>query len=192
MLALPNGRLGQAIALAAALLVVAVIWLAAAAPLLTWYGDRAAALSEQRLLAQRMAGLAAMLPSLQAQTARANAGTAADALLQGDGDAVAGAALQQRAQDMAGRVGIVMTSVETLPPQQEGRYRRIRLRVSLEAPWPQLVRLLTSIEQARPRMLIDELHLEASPLLVHPSGLPLTASFTILGFREGAAPPAGQ
>ena len=192
MLRLPDGRLGQVSALVLTLLSLAIVWLAAIEPVLDFYATRAETLAQQRLLISRMTAVADTLPALQGQEARPDTGPAADALLAGSSDAVAGARLQERIQGMASQLGVVPTSMEALPAQQDGSYRRIRLRVALSASWPVLTQLLAAISQARPRLLIDGADFEASPMLVHPAGLPLDATFTVLGFREGAAPVAGQ
>ncbi len=93
---------------------------------------------------------------------------------------------------MAGGLGIVLTSVETLPPEQAGSYRRIRLRLTLAAPWSALIRLLASVEQATPPMLIDAFDLQVSPGSEHPSGATLAANMTIWGFREADSPSGAQ
>lgn len=192
MMALPNGRPGQILALALPAVMAAAVWFGAVMPLADWYAEKAEILAQQRLLLRRMTALAGTIPDLQREAARPGAGPAADALLDAASDAIAGAVLQQRVQDMAGSLGINLSSIETLLPQQEGRYRRIRLRVALSATSPVLVQLLEAISEAHPQMLIDNLNLQATAILLHPNGVPLDTSFTILGFREGAAPPVGQ
>ncbi len=189
---MPDGRRGQLLAVVLAILVLAPIWIGIGEPLMDWYADRAASLSQQRTLARHMEALATTLPLLQEQATHADAGPAADALIEGSSDAVAGAALQQLVQDMARGYGILLDSFETLPPQEEGRYRRIRLQVVFSAQWPVLVDLLRSIERARPRMLVDNLDLEATTFRDKAGDMPIKASFTILGFREQAASPGAQ
>jgi general secretion pathway protein M len=107
-------------------------------------------------------------------------------VLAGETDAVAGAALQLLMQQMAIGAGTSLSSVEVLPAESVGGYRRIGLHVALAAPWPALVHLLQSIEQATPPMLVDDLRLHGSP--VANVALPMDASFTVLAFRDGKAP----
>ena len=115
-LALPGGRPGKLLAVALVLLVLALIWVVVAGPLMRLYADRAEALEQQRNIAHRMELLAATLPELQARAeAEAGSGPAPNALISGNTDAIAGATLQQRVQDMASRVGANLTSTETLP-----------------------------------------------------------------------------
>lgn len=141
-------------------------------------------LAQRRMLADRMEELVQALPALRRRADTAvSTGLAATSLLQGSNDAVAGAALQGRVQDMAQRAGASLSSVETLPAAPAGAYRRIGLHVSLVATWPVLVGLLQSVEQARPRMLVDDLQLHGSHILLRSTALPLTASFTVYAFR---------
>jgi general secretion pathway protein M len=184
---LPSGRRGQLLASALTLAVAASVWAGVVTPLLAWHADQAQRLEQRRALAHRMADLAETLPALQAQAAgRDAAGPAPSAVLAGETDAVAGAALQLLVQQMATGTGTTLSSVEVLPAEPVGSYRRIGLHVALSAPWPMLVRLLQSIEQATPPMLVDDLRVHGSPLVN--VALPMDASFTVLAFRDGKAP----
>jgi general secretion pathway protein M len=186
---LPEGRRGQALAVAIAVLAVALLWIGIASPLIGWYADRADNLLRQSMLERRMAALVATLPALRRQASAAPADAAArpDLLLQADSDATAGAALQQRIQDMAAKAGVSLAAIETLPTQQAGALRRIALRVTATTPWAPLVHLLQAIEQANPAMSIDDLQLHATLDLARPNDLPIGASFAIAAFR--AEPP---
>ena len=146
---LPTGRPGRLLALGITLLGFGLVWFALVGPLVRLYADNAASLEQQRILAHRMAQLAGMLPDLQHQAeAGAGTGPAPNALLEGATDAIAGATLQERVQEMASTAGARVSSAEMLPAAQTGGYRRIGLRVACNAPWPILIRLLQSIEQA--------------------------------------------
>jgi general secretion pathway protein M len=191
---LPEGWRGRLLAMALNLAIVAVVWTVVAAPLLDWYKDRAEYLDERHAVARKMAEEAATLPALQAQAARADAaGPAPSAVLEGDTDAIAGAALQLLVRQMAAGSGVTLNSVEVLPAEAVDGYRRIGLRVALAARWTELAHLLASIEEASPRMLVDDLRIHGSPL--RNAALPMDASLTVLAFRDVRAPanpPAGQ
>jgi general secretion pathway protein M len=188
-LSLPTGRRGQIVASGLTVLVLATIWWGAVSPLVAWYEDRADWLVQRGALLRHMNDLAATLPELRHQASAAPADGAArpDMLLQGSSDATAGAALQQRVQDMAAKAGVSLATVETLPVRPAGGLRRIALRVTTTAPWPAVVHLLQAIEQADPRLSVDELQLRTGANLVHPQGLPISASFAIIAFRAGEA-----
>jgi general secretion pathway protein M len=184
---LPSGRRGQLLAIVLTLAVVASVWAGVVAPLLGWHTEQMQRLEERRGLAHRMAQLAETLPALQAQTAgRAATGPAPSAVLAGETDAVAGATLQLLVHQLATGAGTTLNSVEVLPAQPVGSYRRIGLHVALAAPWPVLVHLLQSIELGSPPMLVDDLRIHGSSL---PNvALPMDASFTVLAFRDGRPP----
>jgi general secretion pathway protein M len=190
MAALPTGRNGQALAAGLALLAVLVAWLGIVAPVVDWYGSRADELAGLRQRAAREVGLIATLPELKRQAAEA-AHTPARATLAGSTDAIAGAALQEQVQQLATAASAQLTSIETLPADQVGLYRRIGVRVELSAQLPVVVALLKSIEEAQPSMLVDDLHLTSTPVGPNNPPLPLEASFTVYGFRVGSAKDDG-
>ena len=192
---LPTGRPGQLLAVALTLIALLLVWEAIASPLIDWYDARADAVTTGRETAARMRNLAAELPALQREAARARlAGPPVSSLLGGSSDAVAAATLQGRMQDMAGTAGTALSSTEALPARQQGAYRRVALRVSFNASLPVLVKLLQTIETSTPRMLVDDIQLHTSPIIIaqgHQSSPPLDVSLTVVGFRAGHADTEG-
>jgi general secretion pathway protein M len=104
-----------------------------------------------------------------------------------NGRILAGAALQEQVQTMASAVNAQLTSAETLPAEQVGAYRRIGVRVELNAQLPVIVALLKSVEEAEPNMLVDDIRLTATPVGPLNIPLPLDAAFTVYAFRVGTA-----
>jgi len=188
---LPTGVPGRLLALALTAAMLGVIWIGAVAPLAGWYAARADVLAQRHALARRMAELAASLPALRAQAGAAAApGPGPATMLEGESDAIAGAALQEAVQKLAASAGASLSSIEMLPSQPEGAYRPIRLHVSLNAQWANLVRLLAAIRGATPLMLVDDLHVNGVRLLVQPAAFRLDAMFTVTAFRPAGAPQA--
>jgi general secretion pathway protein M len=186
MASLPTGRNGQTLAAALAGLTLLVVWLGLIEPVLDWYGTRADRLAELRGRAAREAALIATLPALKKEAEKA-AQTPTRSVLNGNSDAIAGAELQEQVQSMATVANAQLTSIETLPAEQVGHYRRIGVRVELNAMLPVIVSLLKSIEEAQPSMLVDDMHLTATPVGPMAMSLPLDAAFTVYAFRVGAA-----
>src|SRR3954468_7784469 len=182
---LPTGRRGQLLALGLTLAVLGGAWAGIAAPLLDWSALRAEQVQARRAVARRMAELVETLPALRDQARRVAApGRPTEgAVLDGASDALAAAALQGRLQEMAARAGAPLSSAEALPGEAGGAWRRIGVRVTVNAPWPSLVRLLQAIGTATPRMLVDDVQLRAPPLLLRAGPRPVDASFTVLAFR---------
>jgi hypothetical protein len=188
---LPDGPRGRLLALGITALGAGLIWIAAVQPLLGLYAARADALQQRVVLAERMADLVGTLPALRRQVAAlAKAGPPPNATIGGATDAIATAALQGLLESMAGSAGAHITSAEALPADQQGEYRRVALRVSVDATWTNLVALLQAIERATPRMFVDDLQLHAQPTAERTRELPLDISFTVLAFRAPAAPQA--
>ena len=186
--ALPTGRKGQLLALGLTTLVLAVLWLGVVMPMIDWHAERADALVRKAALVQRMEALIATRAALQEQAKAVAAGGAGEtALLEGDSESVASATLQELLQAMFMQAGVQLNSVETLPGDEAGAYRRIRLRVSFNASWPVLMSLLKEFELARPALLIDELSVQ--PALHRISTAPGTFDVTcaIFGFRAEPA-----
>jgi hypothetical protein len=187
MATLPIGRQGRILAASLALLTLAVLWIGVVAPVVDWYRERGARLNELYARAAREHALIATLPAMQKQAVEA-AKTPTRAVLSGNTDAIAGAALQEQVRTMATAAAADLTSIETLPVEQAGAYRRIGVRVELTAKLPVVVDLLKAIDDAQPSMLADDVHLTATPTGgVNVPSLPLEASFTVYAFRVGTA-----
>jgi len=182
---LPDGPRGRILAAGLTLALLAALWFGAAMPLIGWHQDRAAELAQRRALLARMQVLAETLPDLEHRSDGARPAPAA--LLPGATDALAAAAMQSAVQAMAAAAGADLASMETLPAEARGGYRRIGLHVSLAAPWPVLVELLRSAGQQQPRMLVDDVQLRAPPMQVREAAAPVSASFTLLAFRTAPA-----
>lgn len=181
---LPEGRAGQALAIALALAASGVVWFAAVVPAMSWYHGRQQRLEQQHHLAAHLAALDAELPALRRRFAASKSHAAkSKVLLQGGSDAIAGADLQSRLQALARHAGASLDSAAMLPAKQHGALRRIAMRVSVTATWNVLVALLRSIETAHPRMVVDTISI-TSPSQIDPKkDVPVQASLSVIGFR---------
>ncbi len=189
---LPTGQRGQALALGLTVIVLAVVWFGAVSPVLQWYAGRAEFLQQQRQFAARMTSVAATAPSLQRELAQADAAPPPRSVFEGATDAIAGAALQQAVQDIAGRTAAVVLSAEVLPVQPVGGYQRIGVRMTVSAPWPQLVALLQATIQATPRMLVDDLTIRQTDITAGREQRPMEAAFTVYALHAASPAAAAQ
>lgn len=165
---------------------MAVLWLGVVSPLLAWRDDLAEMRSRREALAGRMEAVAATLPALQRQIDTASASQPVRLFIEGASDAVAAATLQERIQDMARNAGVTLTSAEALPAEPVNGYRRIGLRVNVAGVWPVMTRFLQSIDEATPRMLIDDVQMERTAVLFG-TDRSINASFAVFGFRTGSS-----
>jgi general secretion pathway protein M len=183
---LPTGQRGQILAVALVVLVIASAWFGVISPLVGLYDARSDATEALRSRAAREAALIQALPALKAEAAAVSR-TPARAVLAGASDAIAGATLQEQVQSMASSANAQLTSIETLPAEQVGAYRRIGVHVELSAQLNVIIQLLRAIEEAQPSMLVDDIRLTATPVGPQNTQLPLDAAFTVYAFRVGAA-----
>lgn len=186
MASLPTGRDGRILAGLLAALCLVVLWVGLVLPVLDWYASRNAEIAGLNERIARERALIATLPQLKEAASQA-AQTPSRAVLTGSSDAIAGAALQEQVQAMATAANVQLTSIETLPAEQVGSYRRIGVRVEMNALLPVLTALLKSVEEAEPSMLVDDVHLVGTPVPASNTPLPLDCSFTVYAFRIGSA-----
>jgi general secretion pathway protein M len=185
-----TGRPGRALAVGCGLLGLVLIWLAVISPVCSWYADRQETLEQRRALLVRMQRLAASLPAIRAASAHREDGAEdAGAMLPGSTDALAAAALQEAVQKMATAAGANLTAVETLPAAAAERWRKVSLRISLNAPWPVLVELMHAVEQAPNRIFIGDVHFHSPAMVTRPASLPIQASMVLYGFRPADVGP---
>lgn len=194
-LALPVGRRGRALAVGLAVCVLALAWFAAVQPVLDAYAVGAERLTERRALARRMRELAQSLPRLQAEVASANtARPDVGEVFQGSSDAIDGAALASMIGAMAKGVGAHIESTEALPGESvRDEYRRIGVRVTVNAPWPTAVKLLRAVAMARPRLFADDIRLQAPLMLGGNRQSEINGTFTVYALRANSGnerPPA--
>ncbi len=188
---LPDGRRGQILAAGLAFFVLLAIWLGVVSPALDFYAERSDELDALRLRSAREAALVETLPALRSEAQ--NTGTAPTRqVLTGTTDAIAGATLQEQVQTMAAGANAQLTSIETLPGEQIGAYRRIGVRLELSAQLAVVIGLLKSIEEATPSMLVDDVRLTATPVGPMNAQLPLDCAFTVYAFRIGTAKDDSQ
>jgi hypothetical protein len=188
-MSLPHGKSGQALAAAITIVFFAALWVGAAAPILNWYGDRQDRLDRQLALGQRMAILADTIPQLRREAGRVgpmNPAEGRDALLDGTSDALAAAALGAMVQDMALAAGARITSSEALPAEPAGQRRAVSVRVTTNATWPVLTRLLQTIARSEKPLLVDNIQLRGPPREASDEDARIDAAFSIIGYRDAA------
>ncbi|HVY15973.1 MAG TPA: type II secretion system protein GspM [Rhodopila sp.] len=180
-----TGVCGRALAIGATVLALGLVWFGVVAPAHTFFEDRAATLARREMLLRHMRQMAMSLPALREAAARHGSGDSDEGLVvPGNTDALAAARLQEQVQRMATAAGASLTTVETLPTVSTGSWRRISLRISLTAPWSVLIGLLRSIHQGPTRILVDDLHVQATLAAKPTAAEPVQASVTLYGFRS--------
>jgi len=159
------------------------------APAWRWFDTRATYQQQQNDLLMQERRLVSLLPALRKEVKDLD-DHAVGSVLPGYSDAVAGAELQENIDKIAKSVNVRLASVETLTGAQVADYRRIGLHIQLRAPFSVIVALLSALNDANPKMIVDEVHLAATPVESDGQQPPLDASFSVQSFRAGRAEDA--
>ena len=153
---------GRLLALAILVGLCAIVWLGAAQPLFGLFAGYRETVAKAEEQLPRLRALAAMAPSLEAELARIERDpTARTRQLTGGNDALAAADLQNRLGRIAAANGVVLRSIQILPPQEEESFRRIAVRVALEGDTKALLRILYGLETAPTLLFVDNLEVRA-------------------------------
>jgi general secretion pathway protein M len=153
---------GAALAILAG--IAAVLYFGIAAPLLNEYGaihDSIAQLQDRvqryqrvaRDLAPRRAELAALKRRQSAQ----------DGFLQGANDTLIAVQIQNRLKALADQTRSELRSTQVLPPQDEGKLRRISVRGQISTTVPGALSIFYGLESADPLLFIDNVDMRARP-----------------------------
>ena len=116
--------------------------------------------------------------------------TPEDPLIRADSAGRAGALLQLRLDELAAAHGVVIRSVQVLPPKREGEVTRITVAVTLQSVTATLRKFLHTLEASFPLVVIDEVSIRSLPTAPQDtaSAMPLEVSLVVRGlaaFKEG-------
>ncbi len=189
---MPAGTLSRLLAMILLLVAVGGVYLLVVVPLIDCYEARQTLLEQRRMLALRLAAVAAELPVLRARVGELRAAASANgAGFEGENGAIATANLQSRVKEVAGSVGATIGSSEDLPAEPRGTYRRIGIRVGLDDKYETVVELLAALEMATPPLVIGSLHIRGVRKRVFDSEPSrLDTDIEIYAFRDGDTSPA--
>lgn len=147
---------------AAALLLLAAVlgglWAGLVAPLLAERAELQRALAENREQLARYLALSRGQEALRDRLAELEAAQADSGIyLSGDTDALVGAELQDIVNDRIEANGGRVRSVQILPVDTDGEFRRVGVRVQFQARIAELLRILHALESSDTTLFIDSL-----------------------------------
>lgn len=184
MIGAPEGNAGKAAALFILALVAASFYFAVLSPVLAFYGGNAEALEQKRELVRRYENAADDLPRLRKlATERRGEAREENLLLTGGSDAVAAASLQSSLKDMVEGEGAKITSAATLPPETEGDFRRVGVRIAFSGDLTLLTTVLQGIALARPVLAVDNLELHVAGDSDDDENPNLAVALDVFGYR---------
>lgn len=153
------GRLLAVLILVAA---VALVYLGAVQPLIDDYQATGDSIEDLQAAITRFRRVAAELPARRAQLAALRQRQAAsEGFLQGTNDALVAAQIQNRIKALAEAAHGELKSTQVLPVLDEGKYRRITIRVQLALDLGAAQRLIYGVETASPLLFLDNLDMRA-------------------------------
>jgi general secretion pathway protein M len=153
---------GRLLAVLILLGAVALVYLAAAQPLIDDYQATRDQTEDMQTALERFQRVAAEVPARRAQLATLRQRQAAsEGFLQGTNDALVAAQIQNRVKALTEAAHGELKSTQVLPVQDEGKYRRITIRVQLTLDLPAAQRLLYGVETASPLLFLDNLDMRS-------------------------------
>lgn len=180
----PEGKLGKAAALSILALGAIASHFAILSPVLAFYDSNAQRLEQKRELVRRYENAAGALSELRGlANERQGRVRGQEALLTGSSDAVAAAALQSLLKDMVAAEGVRINSAGTLPPETQGDFRRVGIRIAFSGDLKSLTTVLKGIEGAHPVLAVGDLELNAAGGTEEDKIPNLAVTLDVFGYR---------
>lgn len=184
---LPDGRTGQALALAIAAGLLAVAYLSIVQPLLGAYGGMREELADLTMQRSHLEKIASEVPRLQSAVEAMKRSAADTGLWLSDpSDAVAAASLQTRLQRLAAAEGAEVSSVESLSPKVQDAFHRVGVRTTLTGDLAALTGIVRGLTTSQPPLFVENLDVRNNGLTsrqMPDRPPPLNISFDVYGFR---------
>ncbi|MGQ9659784.1 MAG: type II secretion system protein GspM [Thermochromatium sp.] len=156
--------------LGAMVLVPILLVAAVAIPWLGRLSELDAAIAGSRDQLQRYRRLIDTLPALQAELERARADDAFEAFyFKAPTQALAGAQLQARIQEIVTAAAGQLISTQILPPEGQETLPRVRVRTQIQGSTETLMEVLYRLDQSRPFLFVERLSVRSSARPMEPN-----------------------
>lgn len=121
-------------------------------------------LAQQRMLERRLGATADEIPILRTRLLQLRESTSAQKItVDGASESIASANLQSELEELAASAAVAISSIEGVPAEARGAYRRIGLRIAITGPYESIVKLLAAIETASPPLVVENLQIHGVP-----------------------------
>jgi len=185
----PLASRGLALAILVALVVI--LYSVAIQPLIDDYAETTQSIDQMSGLLQRYRGLAANLQPLQAELAQIQQRQGAkDGFFAGTNDTLVAAQLQGKLRAAVETARGELKSTQVLPPEDDGKMRRITVRGQMASTLGAVQRVLYDLEAASPYLFIDNLNLRVRAMerrAENPDADPiLDVRFDVYGYLSSA------
>jgi len=185
----PVAMAGRFAAVALLLGALAAVYVAIAHPLLGEFRRNEEAIAGTVQMLARFQDVTVMRAGIEAQLNELRQREAqAGYILTGSTDALAAAELQDRIKMVVRESGGVVRSVQALPPEDEGSFRRIAVRLQMTTTTESFFNVVYSLETMLPALFVDNIDVQsrsAKPAADKPATDPvLTVNLDLYGYRE--------
>lgn len=135
---------------------LALIYFAAAQPLVSLFSDQVDRLSQARTTLSEYRIVADREETVRAAAARADEAASSAKFLQGASEGAASASLQARLKAIADQAGARVQSVRALEPATEGSVRYLKAHLELTGPVAAIYATLRAIEGGEPYLFVGQ------------------------------------
>ncbi len=158
----PLAWLGRIAAVALLLVLLGGAYVLGVRPLIATYDQNEAAIIEAQDLLARLRNGAAAEEDLQEKVQEISEQQGLQSYyLMKETDALAAAELQDRVKATVGENGGTIRSIQTLPGEDEGEFRRVTLRMQMTTTTESLLRIVHAFETGQPLLFLDNVDIQS-------------------------------
>lgn len=160
-------------------------------PLRDSYASTRASIDQLQAMLVRYQRAATDLPARQAELAALKQRQSAqDGFLQGSNDTLVAAQIQNKIKALTDAARGELRSTQALPPQDEGKLRRITVRGQMSMSLAGAMRVFYGLESAYPLLFLDNVDFRARPVELRDRNAPantdvIDIQFDVYGYTHG-------
>ena len=155
----------RALALTILVALVGLVYVTVVQPVIDDYTETSQSIDQMSGLLQRYRRIAANLAPMQAQLTRIQQQPGAkDGFFTGVNDTLVAAQLQGKLRSAVEAARGELKSTQVLPPEDDGKMRRITVRGQLVSTLGAIQRVIYDLEAASPYLFIDNLNMRVRPM----------------------------
>jgi general secretion pathway protein M len=153
----------QALAVGLLLLAIAAVWMLTIAPLSAKLGELQDRIDQERTMLGRLVAASAEETGPADSRQKAIAARMNGLLIQGESESIRVSAVQSRLMEILASNRVKPRSTRNLTARERGGFRLVGVQLHLSAPIEQLQAVLHEIEQHKPLLFVEALHI--SPIV---------------------------
>lgn len=155
----------QSLAVGLLLLAIAAVWMLTIVPLSAKLGELQDRVAQERTMLGRLAAASAEEPGPAESRQKATAARMDSLLIQGESESIRVSAVQSRVMEVLSIHRVKPRSTRNLTARERGGFRLAGVQLHLTAPIEQLQAVLHELEQHKPLLFVEALHI--SPIVIN-------------------------